>query len=100
MLTEYVALIFLRAYWTDAPVKAVSYWSRVQRSYIMKFDWEMMTYWAIVVFAHALAYYREAQERRSAHHGSRRGWSRRSSRRCSASCSRTFSSTRSTRSRR
>jgi len=63
MLTEYVALIFLRAYWTDAPVKAVSYWSRVQRSYIMQFDWEMVTYSAIVIFAHAVAYYREAQER-------------------------------------
>jgi signal transduction histidine kinase len=63
MMSEFVVLHVLRAYWTDTPTKIASYWSRVPRSYIMQFDWEIMTYCAIVGFSHAVAYYREAQER-------------------------------------
>jgi signal transduction histidine kinase len=34
-----------------------------QRMFFLNFDWEMMTYWAIVGLSHALAYQREAQLR-------------------------------------
>jgi len=34
-----------------------------QRMFFLNFDWEMMTYWAIVGLSHALAYHREAQTR-------------------------------------
>jgi two-component system, LytTR family, sensor kinase len=63
MLTQYVALMVLRAYWTEGASKMMGYWSRVRYNYIMQFDWEIMTYCAIVGFSHAVAYYREAQER-------------------------------------
>jgi signal transduction histidine kinase len=35
----------------------------LQRMFFLHFDWEMMTYWAIVGLSHALAYHREAQTR-------------------------------------
>jgi signal transduction histidine kinase len=34
-----------------------------QRMFFLNFDWEMMTYWAIIGLSHALWYQREAQER-------------------------------------
>ena len=34
-----------------------------QRMFFLNFDWEMMTYWAIVGLSHALGYRREAQAR-------------------------------------
>jgi signal transduction histidine kinase len=34
-----------------------------QRMFFLNFDWEMMTYWAIVGLSHALGYHREAQAR-------------------------------------
>jgi signal transduction histidine kinase len=34
-----------------------------QRMFFNYFDWEMMTYWAIVGLSHALRYYREARDR-------------------------------------
>jgi signal transduction histidine kinase len=39
-------------------------WLReAQRMFFLNFDWEMMTYWAIVGLSHALSYHREAQAR-------------------------------------
>jgi two-component system, LytTR family, sensor kinase len=46
---------------TDAAT--LSWWPRVLRSYVLHFDWEMMTYWAIIGFSHAVAYARQAQDR-------------------------------------
>ena len=40
-----------------------AWWSSVQRAALMNFDWEMMTYWAIVGLSHALLYYRESRDR-------------------------------------
>ena len=40
---------------------------RSQRSALLNFDWEMMTYWAIVGLSHAVLYYRESQRSRAAH---------------------------------
>jgi signal transduction histidine kinase len=37
--------------------------SEAQRMVFLNFDWEMMTYWAIIGLSHALWYHREAQDR-------------------------------------
>ncbi|MDQ3488933.1 MAG: histidine kinase [Acidobacteriota bacterium] len=42
---------------------AFRWWSAAQRAALMNFDWEMMTYWAIVGLSHALLYYRESRDR-------------------------------------
>jgi LytS/YehU family sensor histidine kinase len=34
-----------------------------QELFFLNFDWEMMTYWAVVFLSHALDYHRESQER-------------------------------------
>lgn len=39
------------------------WWSEFQELFFLNFDWEMMTYWAVVVLSHALHYHWEAQER-------------------------------------
>ena len=44
-------------------MKNMTWWSQVTRTYFYSFDWEMMTYWAIIGFWHATAYYRVAQDR-------------------------------------
>ena len=40
-----------------------SWWIEFQRMFFLNFDWEMMTYWAIIGLSHALWYHREAQDR-------------------------------------
>ena len=40
-----------------------SWWSEFQRLFFLNFDWEMMTYWAVVGLSHALDYHKEAQDR-------------------------------------
>ena len=40
-----------------------SWWSEFQRLFFLNFDWEMMTYWAVVGLSHALDYHGQAQER-------------------------------------
>jgi signal transduction histidine kinase len=39
------------------------WWVQVRRSALQNFDWEMMTYWAIVGVSHSVLYYRESRER-------------------------------------
>jgi signal transduction histidine kinase len=39
------------------------WWEEAQRSAILNFDWEMMTYWTIVGLSHAVLYYRESKDR-------------------------------------
>ena len=85
---------------SDVWMKNMRWWTQVSRTYFLSFDWEMMTYWAIIGFWHATAYYRVAQDRALKASRSRRGLPKRSCRRCSGSSIRIFSSTRSTRSRR
>jgi signal transduction histidine kinase len=45
---------------TDRPFL---WWMYFRDRYFLNFDWEMMTYWALVAFVHALDYHRESQER-------------------------------------
>ena len=40
-----------------------SWTAEAQRMFFNNFDWEMMTYWAIVGLSHALRYHNEAQDR-------------------------------------
>jgi len=41
----------------------VSWWMYFQELFFLYFDWEMMTYWAVVGLSHALDFHRESQER-------------------------------------
>ena len=41
----------------------VSWWMYFQEMFFQNFDWEMMTYWAVVGLSHALDFHRESQER-------------------------------------
>jgi hypothetical protein len=43
--------------------KPFAWWTEVQRSMLHYFDWEMITYWAIVGLSHSLLYYRESRGR-------------------------------------
>ncbi len=41
----------------------VDWWLVVRERFFLYFDWEMMTYWAVIGFSHALDFHRESQER-------------------------------------
>jgi signal transduction histidine kinase len=43
--------------------KSFPWWPEAQKSALLNFDWEMMTYWAIVGLSHAVLYYRESKDR-------------------------------------
>ena len=43
--------------------RAFDWWTEVQRSALQNFDWEMVTYAAIVGLSHAVLYYRESRDR-------------------------------------
>jgi len=43
--------------------REVDWWLGVRERFFLYFDWEMMTYWAIIAASHAFDYYRESQER-------------------------------------
>ena len=43
--------------------RAWSWWSEFQQLFFLYFDWEMMTYWAVIGLVHAIDFDREAQER-------------------------------------
>jgi signal transduction histidine kinase len=42
---------------------SVSWWSYIQRQYLMQLDWLLATYFFLVGLGHAVAYWREAQDR-------------------------------------
>jgi len=43
--------------------REVSWWTYFQELFFKNFDWEMMTYWAVIGLSHALDFHRESQER-------------------------------------
>jgi signal transduction histidine kinase len=47
-------------YFTD---RSFSWWLYFRERFFLNFDWEMMTYWAVVAFINARDYHRESQER-------------------------------------
>jgi signal transduction histidine kinase len=48
---------------TQFPEKTFDWWLAFRDRFFLNFDWEMMTYWALVAFVNALDYHRESQER-------------------------------------
>src|SRR3989304_2460394 len=57
------AMTTLRWRLVEDPSRAYEWTAGFNLTFIQYFDWEMMTYWAIVGLSLALAYYPEAQER-------------------------------------
>jgi signal transduction histidine kinase len=43
--------------------RPVEFWPSFRELFFLNFDWEMMTYWAVVGLSHALDFHRESQER-------------------------------------
>ena len=43
--------------------REVSWWPAFYEVFFANFDWEMMTYWAVVGLSHAMDFHRESQER-------------------------------------
>jgi two-component system LytT family sensor kinase len=43
--------------------RELDWWMSFRELFFLNFDWEMMTYWAIVGLSHALDFHRESQER-------------------------------------
>jgi two-component system LytT family sensor kinase len=48
---------------TQLTDRTFGWWMYFRDRFFLNFDWEMMTYWALVAFVHALDYHRESQER-------------------------------------
>jgi len=48
---------------TQFTERPFSWWMYFSEGFFLNFDWEMMTYWALVAFVHALDYHRQSQER-------------------------------------
>jgi two-component system, LytTR family, sensor kinase len=46
--------------------RSMTWWQSFQELFFLNFDWEMMTYWAVVGLSHALDFYRDSQEQRVA----------------------------------
>ncbi|MEZ5288481.1 MAG: sensor histidine kinase [Vicinamibacterales bacterium] len=51
------------AYWVLGDMRGSSWRAEARQLFFLNFDWEMMTYWAIVGLSHALSYHQEAQTR-------------------------------------
>jgi two-component system LytT family sensor kinase len=43
--------------------RALDWWMSFRELFFLNFDWEMMTYWAIIGLSHALDFHRESQDR-------------------------------------
>jgi sensor histidine kinase YesM len=43
--------------------RALDWWMSFRELFFLNFDWEMMTYWAIIGLSHAIDFHRESQER-------------------------------------
>jgi signal transduction histidine kinase len=43
--------------------RALDWWMAFRELFFLNFDWEMMTYWAIIGLSHALDFHRESQDR-------------------------------------
>jgi signal transduction histidine kinase len=43
--------------------RTIEFWPSFLELFFLNFDWEMMTYWAVVGLSHALDFHRESQER-------------------------------------
>ncbi len=62
-LTHITTMTGIQWWFARQEGRGFSFVSEVQRSAILNFDWEMMTYWTIVGLSHAILYYRESRDR-------------------------------------
>jgi two-component system, LytTR family, sensor kinase len=62
-MAEGVSTLLMAWFWTGASLQKYSYWDAVKSTYFKNFDWEMMTYWAIVGGYYTFTYSRQAQDR-------------------------------------
>jgi two-component system, LytTR family, sensor kinase len=62
-MAEAVSGTLMAWFWTGESAEKYSYWSSVRAQYFKNFDWEMMTYWAIVGGYYTFTYSRQAQDR-------------------------------------
>jgi len=62
-MAEGVSTLLMAWFWTGASLQKYSYWDAVKSQYFKNFDWEMMTYWAIVGGYYTFTYSRQAQDR-------------------------------------
>lgn len=47
-----------------ATPRSMTWWESFRELFFLNFDWEMMTYWALVGLSHAIDFYRDGQEQR------------------------------------
>ncbi len=62
-LGHIAAMDGVRWWLVTAEGRPFDWWVQVRRSALQNFDWEMMTYWAIVGLSHAVLYYGESRDR-------------------------------------
>jgi two-component system, LytTR family, sensor kinase len=62
-LTHIITMSGVQWWFARAQGRAYSWWPEAQKSALLNFDWEMMTYWTIVGLSHAILYYRESRHR-------------------------------------
>jgi two-component system, LytTR family, sensor kinase len=62
-LTHIATMTGMQWWFARAQGRPFSWWSEAQRTALLNFDWEMMTYWTIVGLSHAILYYRESRHR-------------------------------------
>jgi len=62
-LTHILTMSGVQWWFARAQGRPFSWWPEAQKSALLNFDWEMMTYWTIVGLSHAVLYYRESKDR-------------------------------------
>jgi signal transduction histidine kinase len=62
-LTHILAMSGVQWWFARTEGRPFAWWTEAQRSALLNFDWEMMTYWTIVGLSHAVLYYRESKDR-------------------------------------
>ena len=62
-LTHILAMSGVQWWFARTQGRPFVWWAEAQKSMLLNFDWEMMTYWTIVGLSHAVLYYRESKDR-------------------------------------
>jgi two-component system LytT family sensor kinase len=62
-LTHILIMSGVQWWFARAQGRPFAWWAEAQKSALLNFDWEMMTYWTIVGLSHAVLYYRESKDR-------------------------------------
>jgi LytS/YehU family sensor histidine kinase len=58
-ITAAARVVILRYAWG----RPASYWPQLRELFFLNFDWESMTYWAVIGLSHAVHFHREARNR-------------------------------------